>query len=53
MCYDKGDEQILGPHKYVQVVMARGEYLYFINYYYDYCILIICSFLLLLLGLIQ
>jgi len=30
MCYDKGNEQILGPHKCVQVVMARGEYLLFI-----------------------
>lgn len=25
ICYDKGEEQILGPHKCVQTVMARGN----------------------------
>jgi len=24
ICYDKGQDQIIGPHKCVQVVMARG-----------------------------
>lgn len=33
ICFDKKNEQVIGPHKTVQTVIARGKYKSTCNYY--------------------